>query len=1310
MKTTRTSKLKKTIATLLASALVCSLIPTGLVASAATQTLVKGDFLCSSAASSASGTIDDTDGSLTLSQTSDDHHQTTNYTATTFTYEADVQVLASSNGSSLVTFGITNRSNPSNGIWYAVNPILHDKKVRLFKVDNNSVTLDKSATLTDAQARTSHVLKIKVTVDSTKTIRVFLDGKLAIQTLDTSWSGGLVGLGTHKSRVKFSDVKLTTGEPEPLGTLTNLSVAGAPISPNFSADNMKYYAVVKNDVSTINVTSTATAGTNITVNGSAATSGVAKEVALTNGSNKILIDTGDGMSYILDVTRLPSAEDYSKQEYRPQFHLTPLANHMNDPNGLVYNPDTQTYHMYYQYNPDGLRFENQHWGHATSKDLIKWEEQPVAIAPDELGVIFSGCAVVDTENSSGFFTSNTPEQSKLVVLFTHDAGDTTQGHQKQSLAYSKDHGITWIKYEGNPVIGNPSNTYGRDFRDPKVFWHEESNQWLMIIAGGRARIFSSTDLKTWNHESDLVYQDGGEVHSECPDLFPLAVDGNAANTKWVYCGSGDWYIIGDLKLIGGGWTFVATSERIEPYNNAPEMYATQSFYNDPKGRRLLVSWLQEPNVHGLPSELAADGKNWKGIQSLPLVTELKTINGEVTLTSNPPEEIDAYRATTPLYSVANRTVAPTDNNILAGITAELFDIEATFTPGTATEFGFRVRTGSGKYTTVSYKRNGGEFILDKSNSGKATSGRFVGRAPVGADGKVKMRIIGDKSTIDAFANDGQTATNTFFYPSSQNVGMSFFTIGGDVTIDDMKIYNMESPYFNAPTGTAPERVLLSSNNTEYSVGEEFIVNGAIIPNTAADKKVNFTVSDSSVLQILETTDNSVKLKALKLGSAVVTGTSNTGDKVATTTITVKKPSFTNNMGELNGVQGSWTEDVNGFSVNNGGQDNAFAISSIVPNKPFTYEVTFDKVSGGTCSGLMFGVTNPANPIDGTWYAVNIDTMDNSTKMFKNAFNSQGWDVKRSLTSAERAKTSYTIKLEIDSNNYARYWIDGVYVNGRQLEDDFAGGNLGLVVYNSSGNFTGANVYYGKVSDTVSASIPSSTVTRGTPVILGTTAADGDIMYSTNGTDWNKYTTPIVINETTTISAKVVKHQLYDGDVTTFTYTVPNKKNGWITGSNGKKYYWSNDVLQKNKWVSNKTYRTDSKGAMVKNKFLVISKKMYRFNSNGKLRKGNKTWFSVGKNKYYLVKNVVQRSKTIKKGKKLYIVNSAGKRQTGSKFVTLGKKKYYIKKSFVQTNKWVSVKKKWYCANKKGILHRGKTVTIKGKKYNFNKKGVCTNRK
>lgn len=235
-------------------------------------------------------------------------------------------------------------------------------------------------------------------------------------------------------------------------------------------------------------------------------------------------------------------------QYRPAYHFTPAAHWMNDPNGMVYYQGT--YHLFFQYYPDGMVWGPMHWGHATSPDLVSWKEQPIALYPDKLGMIFSGSAVVDVNNTAGF------GKNAMVAIFTHhNSEEEKKGqnkHEYQSLAYSLDAGKTWKKYEGNPVLPNPGIA---DFRDPKVSWYEAGKKWVMTLATkDRITFYSSSNLKNWTKESEFGEKLGahGGVW-ECPDLFPMTLNGK---THWVLIvnlnpggpngGSGTQYFVGNF--------------------------------------------------------------------------------------------------------------------------------------------------------------------------------------------------------------------------------------------------------------------------------------------------------------------------------------------------------------------------------------------------------------------------------------------------------------------------------------------------------------------------------------------------------------------------------------------------------------------------------------------------------------------------------------------------------------------------------------------------------------------------------------------
>ena len=334
--------------------------------------------------------------------------------------------------------------------------------------------------------------------------------------------------------------------------------------------------------------------------------------------------------------------EYYTEAYRPQFHFTPEEKWMNDPNGLVYNDGV--YHLFYQYYPDSTVWGPMHWGHAVSKDMVKWQHKPIALFPDEHGLIFSGSAVIDHKNTTGFGTEDNPA---MVAIFTyHDMAGEKAGKkdfQTQGIAYSLDNGDSWTKYEGNPVIGN---TGIKDFRDPKVFWNEQENNWTMLlVAGDHLQIWSSPDLKAWNKISEFGKETGahGGVW-ECPDLFPLKIEGSD-EVKWVLLisinpgapngGSGTQYFIGDFD----GKTFTTDQTENRWIDLGRDNYAGVTYNDAPNNERIFIGWMSNWDyARDTPTE------KWRSAMTVPRELTLRRVGEDVSLFNYPIAELDKYVA------------------------------------------------------------------------------------------------------------------------------------------------------------------------------------------------------------------------------------------------------------------------------------------------------------------------------------------------------------------------------------------------------------------------------------------------------------------------------------------------------------------------------------------------------------------------------------------------------------------------------------------------------------------------------------------
>ncbi|MCY9447989.1 GH32 C-terminal domain-containing protein [Bacillus haynesii] len=490
--------------------------------------------------------------------------------------------------------------------------------------------------------------------------------------------------------------------------------------------------------------------------------------------------------------------DYYNEDHRPKYHFTPEANWMNDPNGMVYYAGE--YHLFYQYHPYGLRWGPMHWGHAVSKDLVKWEHLPVALYPDEKGTIFSGSAVVDRHNTTGFQTG---AEKPLVAIYTQDR----DGEQVQSIAYSNDKGRAWTKYSGNPVIPNPGK---KDFRDPKVIWHEQTKKWVMMLAGGdRILIYTSPDLKQWTYASEFGEGEGSHGGLwECPDLFELPVEGRPNETKWVMQvsvgdgavsgGSGMQYFVGSFD----GTTFKNENppNRVLWTDYGKDFYAAVSWSDIPEsdGRRLWLGWMSNwQYANDVPTS------PWRSAMSIPRELKLKAFSKGLRMVQAPVAELQSIRGASQTWK--NKIISPRNGNILKALSGDAYEINAEFqvNTGAAAEFGFKVRTGENEYTKIGYSKNSASLFVDRSQSGNVsfnpnfnTGKHAAPLQPVG--GKVKMRIYVDRSSVEVFGNDGRQVITDIILPDRSSKGLEVYASNGFVKLNSMTVHPLKKVWGASP--------------------------------------------------------------------------------------------------------------------------------------------------------------------------------------------------------------------------------------------------------------------------------------------------------------------------------------------------------------------------------------------------------------------------------------------------------------------------------------------------------------------------------
>lgn len=471
--------------------------------------------------------------------------------------------------------------------------------------------------------------------------------------------------------------------------------------------------------------------------------------------------------------------DFKSDIYRPQYHYSVKENWANDPNGLVYYEGK--WHLFYQYNPYGINHGNIHWAHAVSTDLVHWEDQNIALYPDVNGANWSGSAVVDYNNTTGFFTGNIDENGNLkeeglVAIYSGFTETITQ-----CIAYSADNGRTWTMYVGNPVIEMSNNPGGSAlFRDPKVFWHEESSQWMMVISGGPLMIYTSPDLIHWI--CNRVYSD---INTECPDLFPITVEGTEEK-KWVLTLSGQYYIVGKMVLSNGKWAFRQETDKITT-NFGPDTYATQTWNNTPDGRVLSISWLINFDY---VNEISSVLSKFNGIYSLVHELKLVETTDGYRLVQNPITEYENLRLTEKVITFRNITLTPNGTNPVADFTSNRCELIAEFTPSdTTTQVGFQLLIGENQTTLIEYDLTTNTLTLDRSNSGATPNdkfnqpGTYSTAVQMTEKGTIKIHIFVDWSSVDVYANDGIAYGTMLVFPDASSSGIKVYTLGGDAKLD-----------------------------------------------------------------------------------------------------------------------------------------------------------------------------------------------------------------------------------------------------------------------------------------------------------------------------------------------------------------------------------------------------------------------------------------------------------------------------------------------------------------------------------------------
>jgi len=483
----------------------------------------------------------------------------------------------------------------------------------------------------------------------------------------------------------------------------------------------------------------------------------------------------------------------SGEQYRPQIHFTPERHWVNDPNGMVFHKGT--YHLFFQHSPTASIWSDISWGHATSKDLVHWKREPIAIYPDSLGLIFSGSAVVDKNNSSGFGKNGVVP---LVAMYTsHDMKKEKAGAidvENQSIAYSLDEGKPWIKYHGNPTLKNPGV---RDFRDPKIIWHEETKRWIVAIAAqDQITFYASTNLLDWVKLSDFGKTDGahGGVW-ECPDLFPMEYNNK---TYWVLLvnlnpggpntGSATQYFIGDFD--GKKFTNENDEDTKLYVDFGKDFYAAVPFSNAPKNQNVWLGWM-------LSWKYAKEQPTfpWKGQMSLARKLSLVESNQGLRLQQKFVPDFDRMA---PSFEASNFVVKDSKFKQISGmkfLKDKTYAVDVKIS-GSKSHFSgllIKGKANEQEWIKIGFDEKTMKWKIDRSHSGKIISDFFDGLQVAPAiDGMPKnFKVVIDRSTVELLAQNGTVAISALRFPQDIEENVYLISEGGNTQIQQIKIWEIK---------------------------------------------------------------------------------------------------------------------------------------------------------------------------------------------------------------------------------------------------------------------------------------------------------------------------------------------------------------------------------------------------------------------------------------------------------------------------------------------------------------------------------------
>ncbi|GAA4058734.1 GH32 C-terminal domain-containing protein [Amphibacillus indicireducens] len=748
-------------------------------------------------------------------------------------------------------------------------------------------------------------------------------------------------------------------------------------------------------------------------------------------------------------------KDYYTELYRPQYHFSTPEGRLADPNGLIYF--NNEYHLFHQ--------KMGTWAHAVSDDLLHWKHLPIALEHDKMGQAMSGTTVIDWNNTSGLFE----EEPGMVAIYT-----STEGGEAQSIAYSKDNGRNWQRYNGNPVIENPGK---RDFRDPKVFWHEDSESWVMVVSTDKTVTFyNSSNLLDWEYQSVFGIDEDETEHGshiavwETPDFFPLAVDGDVDNQKWVLTlsigdnpikdGSTNQYFIGDFD----GSTFTNSNEPEEVLytDYGRDFYAGQSFneVEESQGRRVWLGWMANWRY-----PYQSPTSPWMGSMSIPRELSLKTnSDGDVRLFQEPIKEIERIRATE--HHFDSFTLNNEDKSIdFTGISYE-FELIASWDD--LDEFGIRLRQSEKEETVVGVDLKSNTVYLDRTDAGldqlidrDGNTHQFGKRFDAELNpnsNEIIIRGFVDESSVELFINDGEIVFTNLIYSEPTSNGIELFAVGGELEVESLKLHHLSSVWRPEVEDDELERIVANQENINLSVDESTKLITQLKPDWfTSQEDFDWVIANPEIVQIERLETNEFIIHALQSGQTTIEITHPTGEATKVVNVTVwdeGHPGYMHGWGPSpfhGNMSGNWDiiDDSHIYSHSGSGQAWTNIYRKEIITGDFTVSTNIKWIDQGSEGFPKYGINiaDQEGSLISGFFNNDINKLETNAQYKTHDIGWEGIDLPSNTDLTEPQK----LTIERVGNNFL-FYFNNILVFERDIEiDDEV--SIGIINENTQAEFT-----------------------------------------------------------------------------------------------------------------------------------------------------------------------------------------------------------------------------------------------------------------